>query len=49
MEEAEFTSGPQTHLIYVILRRMSGTHFDNQIGGTVWVDDVAVVAAGASQ
>jgi tetratricopeptide (TPR) repeat protein len=49
MEEAEFTTGPQTRLIYVVLRRMPGTHFDNKISGTVWVDDVAVVPAGAPQ
>jgi tetratricopeptide (TPR) repeat protein len=49
MEQTEFTTGPQTHLIYVLLRRTGGTHFDNQIGGTVWVDDVAIVPAGAPQ
>ena len=49
MEQMEFTTGPQTHVIYVLLRRMAGTHFDNQIGGTVWVDDVAIVPAGAPQ
>jgi len=49
MEQTEFTTGPQTHLIYVILRRMASTHFDNQIGGTVWADDVAIVPAGAPQ
>jgi tetratricopeptide (TPR) repeat protein len=47
MEEVEFTPGPQTHLIYVILRRTPGVHFDNKLGGTVWVDDVALVAEGA--
>jgi len=49
MEQTEFTTGPQTHVIYVLLRRMAGTHFDNQIGGTVWVDDVAIIPAGAPQ
>ena len=49
MEEAEFTTGPQTRLIYVALRRMAGTHFDNKLSGTVWVDDVAIVPAGAPQ
>jgi len=47
MEEAEFTTGPQTHLIYVILRRTPGVHFDNKLGGAVWVDDVSVVPEGA--
>ena len=49
MEEIVFTTGPQTHLIYVMLRRLGGTHFDNQIGGTVWVDDVSLVPDGAPQ
>jgi hypothetical protein len=49
MEEAQFTTGPQTRLIYLVLRRMAGTHFDNKISGTVWVDDVTIVPAGASQ
>jgi hypothetical protein len=49
MEQTEFTTGPQTHLIYILLRRPAGTHFDNQIGGTVWIDDVAIVPAGAPQ
>ena len=49
MEEVEFTTGPQTHLIRIALRRMPSSHFDNKIGGTVWVDDVAVLPAGASR
>jgi len=49
MEDIEFTTGPQTHLIYVIVRRLGGTHFDNKLSGTVWVDDVAIVPAGAPQ
>ncbi len=49
MEEVEFTTGAQTHLIRIALRRMPSTHFDNKIGGTVWVDDVAVLPAGASR
>jgi tetratricopeptide (TPR) repeat protein len=48
-ERAEFTTGPQTHLIYVGLRRIAGTHFDNKLSGTVWVDDVAIVPAGGPQ
>jgi tetratricopeptide (TPR) repeat protein len=48
-EKAEFTTGPQTHLIYVVLRRIAGTHFDNKLSGTVWVDDVAIVPAGGPQ
>jgi tetratricopeptide (TPR) repeat protein len=49
MEEAEFTTGPETHLIHILLRRMPSAHFDNKISGTVWVDDVAVFPAGVSR
>ena len=49
MEETEFTTGPQTRLIYIVLRRAPGAHFDNKISGTVWIDDVAVLPAGQSQ
>jgi tetratricopeptide (TPR) repeat protein len=47
MEEAEFTTGPQTRLIRIALRRMPSARFDNKISGAVWVDDVAVLPAGA--
>jgi hypothetical protein len=47
MEEAEFTTGPQTHLIQIVLRRMPSARFDNKISGTVWVDDVSVFPGGA--
>jgi tetratricopeptide (TPR) repeat protein len=49
MEDAQFTTGPQTRLIYIVLRRMAGTHFDNKISGTVWVDDVVIAPAGTPQ
>jgi tetratricopeptide (TPR) repeat protein len=47
MEEIEFTSGPQTHVIQVSLRRLPSARLDNKINGTVWVDDVAILPAGA--
>ena len=47
MEEGDFTTGPQTHLIHILLRRIPGVRFDNKISGTVWVDDVALLPAGA--
>jgi hypothetical protein len=47
MEEADFTTGPQTHLIHILLRRVPSVRFDNKISGTVWVDDVALLPAGA--
>jgi tetratricopeptide (TPR) repeat protein len=48
MEETEFKTGPQTRLIYVVLRRVPSARFDNKISGTVWVDDVAIFPAGGS-
>jgi tetratricopeptide (TPR) repeat protein len=48
-EEVEFTTGPQTHLIEIRLRRLPSVHFDNKLKGTVWVDDVAVFPAGSSR
>ena len=47
MEGAEFTTGPQTRLIRIALRRVPSAHFDNKISGAVWVDDVAILPAGA--
>src|SRR6202158_2435020 len=49
MEEAEFTTGTQTHLIYIYLRRMPSARLDNKSSGAVWVDDVAVFPAGAAR
>jgi tetratricopeptide (TPR) repeat protein len=49
LEEADFTTGPQTHLIQILLRRLPSARFDNKLNGTVWVDDVAVLPAGSSR
>jgi len=40
--EAEFTTGPQTRLVAVVLRRIPSKKFDNKLAGTAWVDDVAL-------
>jgi tetratricopeptide (TPR) repeat protein len=47
LEEVEFTTGPQTHMIEIVLRRIPSARFDNKISGTVWVDDVSLFPAGA--
>jgi hypothetical protein len=49
LEEVEFTTGPQTHLIQILLRRLPSARLDNKLKGTVWVDDVAVFPAGSSR
>jgi hypothetical protein len=45
LEEADFTSGPQTHIVQIRLVRMSSRHIDNKLSGTVWVDDVGIFPA----
>ena len=42
LDETEFTTGPQTRLVEIVLRRMPSQKFDNKIQGTVWVDDVSL-------
>jgi hypothetical protein len=41
--EADFVTGPQTHLLTIALRRVPSWKFDNKLRGTVWVDDVSLV------
>jgi tetratricopeptide (TPR) repeat protein len=40
--EADFVTGPDTQVVKITLRRMLSWKFDNKLGGTVWVDDVAL-------
>lgn len=40
--EAEFSTGPQTRLVAILLRRMPTWKFDDKLRGTVWVDDVSL-------
>jgi hypothetical protein len=43
--EADFVTGPQTHLLTIALRRIPSWKFDNKLRGTVWVDDVSLEPA----
>ncbi len=43
LEELDFTTGPQTRVIHVMLARQPSLKFDNKLRGTVWVDDVSLV------
>ena len=43
LQEAEFTTGRNTRLLRITLRRLPSRKFDNKIRGTVWIDDVSVV------
>lgn len=38
--QTEFTAGPKTHALMVVLRRAPSNLFANKIRGTVWLDDV---------
>jgi hypothetical protein len=42
--DTEFVTGPTTRLVSIVLRRTPSLKFDNKLGGTVWVDDVSIVA-----
>jgi Tetratricopeptide repeat len=44
-----FTTGPKTELIIVSLARLPSQKLDNQIAGRVWLDDVQLTPASASQ
>jgi len=46
LEQADFTTGPQTHLILIRLARRPSERLDNKLRGTVWVDDVSLVPVG---
>jgi hypothetical protein len=44
LEEDDVVTGPQTRLLVIALRRLPSQKFDNKIQGTVWVDEVSLVA-----
>ena len=47
LEQADFTAGPQTHLVLIRIVRKLSERLDNKLRGTVWIDDVTIVPAGA--
>jgi len=40
--DAELTTGPETRMLAIVLRRVPSRKFDNKLQGTVWVDDVSL-------
>ena len=48
LEQIDFTTGPNTHMILIRLVRRPSEHLDNKLRGTVWIDDVTIVPHGAS-
>jgi hypothetical protein len=49
LQQVDFTTGPQTRLLEIVLRREPSRKLDNKLRGTVWVDDVSLVPLGASR
>lgn len=47
LEQADFTTGPHTRVILVRIVRRPSERLDNKIHGSVWIDDVSIVPAGA--
>jgi hypothetical protein len=43
--KADIESGPETHLLRIVLQRRPSWKFDNKLSGTVWVDDVTLTPA----
>lgn len=47
-EEVEVSTGPETRLLKIVLRRTPSNKFGNKIKGIAWVDDVSMVALPAT-
>jgi hypothetical protein len=43
LQQTDFVTGPNTHLLRISLRRIPSWKFDNKLSGTVWVDDVTLM------
>jgi tetratricopeptide (TPR) repeat protein len=46
LEQSDFTTGPNTHMLSIRLVRKMSQRLDNRLGGTVWIDDVSLVPGG---
>jgi Carbohydrate binding domain len=42
--EVEFTADAETRIAQIVLRRIPSAKFDNKLRGTLWIDDVSLVA-----
>jgi len=45
-QQLEFKTGPKTRLLVIRVVRPASRKFDNQIGGTVWIDRLSLTAKG---
>jgi tetratricopeptide (TPR) repeat protein len=43
LEQADFTTGSQTHVILIRIARKPSERLDNKLRGTVWIDDISLV------
>ena len=46
LEQIDFTTGPNSHLILIRLVRRPSERLDNKLRGTVWIDDVTIAPGG---
>ena len=46
LEQADFTTGPKTHMVAIKLVRKPSQRLDNRLNGTVWIDDVSLAPGG---
>jgi hypothetical protein len=46
-DEVEWTTGPSTRLLRIVMRRRTSDKLANRVRGTVWVDDVALTPVAA--
>ena len=42
LHDVEFSTGPETRVLRVVLRRTPSDRFGNKIRGTAWVDDISL-------
>lgn len=47
LEQADFTTGPNTHVITIRVARRPSVRLDNKLRGSVWIDDVSLTPAAA--
>lgn len=47
--QANVVTGPDTHLLEIVLRRLPSWKFDNKLSGTVWIDDVRLSPSGGRE
>ena len=48
LNQVEFTTAPDTHLLRIFLRRTTSSLLASKVRGTAWVDDVSLVALPSS-